>query len=237
MIMRVEPTTITAEERATFLQHIRDGCDRSSAAQKTNPEYTGSHFRGLSSPTSNRYDHEFAEAYDQACLERGPLKPVRDRAPTPEPRRYTAQGYLHWKFITEDMQHQFLEDTANGVPMVTAAAKLEPATNLLQLQRLARNNPEFAEKFLAAKAEGYPIFKENLRAETIRQAFNGNWPALESLNKIHLEEFAKLITSKHQIETNLNIKDLAQTYFKELPAGTLEQVIALLENSETQEAA
>ena len=229
----------TEEEKARFLQYIREGDDRATAAWRINPEFTGTMFRKMVNPHSlAHYDPVFATAYDEALEERGPLDPDRaliwsgGRRENSSPT--TVGGYTKSLHLSNDQLEQFLEHVRDGVQASTAAKQLEPPTSITQIHRRAAKDPDFAEAFREAKEEGYSAYKEDLRAEATRQAFAGDYRALKDQMMIHLEEAKALSTSRHEV-TGLEggaIRMLAERHFADLPAEMLEEMIRTLEEKE-----
>jgi hypothetical protein len=225
------------EEKGRFLEYIRSGDDRSTAAWRINPEYTGSMFRSLCNPRSTKnYDPDFAAAYDEAVAERGPLDPNRTQVvPGPrEPRAQTAGGHLRWMHLGEEQLDQFIDLVLDGVQAATAAGMLDPPTSITQINRRAAHDPDFAREFREAKEEGYEAYKENLRAEATRQAFAGDYRALRDQMLMHLDEAKALTTNRHEIGglDGGAIRLLAERHFAELPPEMLDELIRTLEQKE-----
>jgi hypothetical protein len=229
--------TPSPEEKQRFLEYIRGGDDRATAAARTNPEYTGTMFRRLCNERNDKlYDHEFAVEYEKAVIERGPLDPNRQRvrADQESPRTTTASGYTRWTALTEEQIERFLELVQEGVPAAAAARNCDPPTTITQMHRLRDSDARFAERFRVAKSEGYQAYKDDLRAEARRQAFAGHYPALRDQIMMHLEEAKKLMTSRHEIGglDGAAIRVLAEQEFADLPKELLDQVIRELERKE-----
>jgi hypothetical protein len=229
----------TAEEKERFLQYIRDGDDRATAAWRINPEYTGTMFKKMCTPTSTKYyDPNFAAAYDAAVDERGPLDPLRQQiwsgAMRPNGSPLTPSGFTKASHLSHEQIETFLDAVRNGTMAQTAALSLDPPTTMTQINRLAKKDSEFAEAFREAKEEGYASYKEQLRAEATRQAFAGDYRALKDQMMMHLEEARALSTSRHEV-TGIDggaIRMLAERHFADLPPEMLDQMIQTLEAKE-----
>lgn len=228
----------TPEEKERFLQYIREGDDRATAAWRINPDFTGTRFRRICTIGSKNYDPDFAAAYDDAVEERGPLD--RDRALIWSGGRResgaheTACGYTKSLYLSNDQLEQFLEFVRDGVMASAAAKQLDPPTSITQIHRRTKQDPDFAEAFREAKDEGYAAYKEDLRAEATRQAFAGDYRALKDQMMIHLEEARALMTSRHEV-TGIDggaIRMLAERHFADLPPEMLDEMIRTLEEKE-----
>lgn len=235
---------LTPEEKDRFLQYIRDGDDRATAAWKINPEYTGTMFRRMVNPHSSKfYDPVFAAAYDEALEERGPLDPdrptiwsghQRDDGPTTT----TLTGFTKSLYLTNDQLEQFLDLVRDGVMASTAARQLDPPTSITQIHRRATKDPDFADAFREAKEEGVVAYKEDLRAEATRQAFAGDYRALKDQMMIHLEEAKALMTNRHEV-TGIDggaIRMIAERHFADLPKEMLDEMIRTIEERELGQA-
>lgn len=228
----------TTEEKERFLEYIRAGDDRATAAWRINPEYTGTLFRSLCNPTSRQhYDEEFAKAYDQAVAERGPLDPNRFQVHSAarEGRSMTDSGFTKGPYLTESQLDDFLELVREGELAQNAAGMIDPPTTITQINRRAAKDSDFARQFTEAKAEGYPAFQDRLRSEAVRQAFAGDYRALKDQMIIHLDEARQaLTTNRHEI-SGLDggaIRLLAEKHFADLPPEMLDEMIRVLEERE-----
>lgn len=227
----------TEEEKQRFLQLIRDGCDRATAAFDVNHAYTGSTFRSMCNPQSPNYDAEFAAAYDDAVAERGPLDPNRAhrvRSESRGPVTTNGNGFTKALFLSDDQLEQFLERVRDGQQAAGAARDIDPPTSITQINRRASKDRDFSEAYRIAKEEGYVAFKENLRDEAVRQAFAGDYRALRDQMLMHLDEAKALMTSRHEVgglDGNA-IRVLAERHFHELPRDMLDQLIRVLEERE-----
>ncbi len=71
---------LSSEDKADFIQAIREGQNRQQAAEQL--DSTGTQFRRLCNPSSVHFDPAFAEAYTQAITsethEQGRLEEIRD---------------------------------------------------------------------------------------------------------------------------------------------------------------
>lgn len=229
----------TPEEKERFLEYIRDGDDRATAAWRINPDYTGTLFRKMTNPHSSKYyDPVFATAYEEAVEERGPVD--RDRpqiwseGKRTTSREVTSTGHTKGVYLSNDQLGHFLDLVREGTMASAAARLLDPPTTITQINRRAHKDPDFADAFREAKEEGYATYKEDLRAEATRQAFAGDYRALKDQMMIHLEEARALMTSKHEV-TGLDggaIKMLAERHFSDLPPEMLEEMIRTLEEKE-----
>lgn len=227
----------TNEEKERFLQYIRDGDDRATAAWRINPDFTGTMFRAMCNPRSTKaYDPDFHAAYDEAMEERGPLDPNRQqvwsgaRDSTP----VTSSGFTRANHLTHDQLEQFLEMVRDGEPAYSAAMKCDPPTSMTQITRRVSRDVDFADAFREAKDEGYITFKESLRAEHHRQAFAGDYRALKDEMLMHLEEARVLMTSRHEV-TGLDggaLRLMAEKHFSDLPPEMLDEMIRTLEEKE-----
>jgi hypothetical protein len=186
-------------------------------------------FRRLTNEGNPHYDPVFAADYLRARAE-GRQKQT-PTVPSAQPRTTTLSGHLKAKYITEEMLELFLELIGNGIPMKAAAEQLEPKTSLSQIHKRALRDPSFTEQYAKAKEQGYPIFKENLRAEAVRQAMNGDYRALRDQLLVHDEQFREiLLAQKHEIggPGGDAIRLLAQQALPDLPPEILEQLISSL---------
>lgn len=229
---------ITEPEKEAFLQYIRGGHDRATAAYMTNPDYTGTMFKRMVNPGSTKYyDAEFAVAYEQALEERGPLPHDREhrvRSEQRDSRHFRHNGFTKANHLTDEQLEAFLDLVSKGTQAAQAARMIEPPTSITQIHRRVERDPNFAEQFHQAKEEGYPAYKEELRAEAARQAFAGDYRALKDQMMIHLEEARVLFTSRHEIGglDGGAIRLLAEKHFHELPADMLDQLIKMIEERE-----
>jgi hypothetical protein len=230
----------TSEEKELFLQHIRDGDDRATAAWRVNPEYSGTMFRAMCNPQStSNYDAEFSEAYDAAVEERGPLDPERqtissvDRDSTST----TLKGHTKAMHLSDEQLEEFLELVRDGTQAWAAAQQLTPPTSMTQINRRASKDYEFAGAFREARDEGYTAYKEKLRAEATRQAFAGDYRALRDQMLMHLEEAKALITNRHEVGgiDGAAIRMIAERHFSDLPAEMLDEMIRTIEKRELGE--
>ena len=229
----------TPEEKERFLQYIRGGDDRATAAWRINPDFTGTMFKRMTNAHSSKYyDPVFAAAYDEAVEARGPLDRDRQQiwsgGTRPDGRETTSNGYTKALFLGNDQLEQFLDLVRDGTQAATAARAIDPPTSITQIHRRASKDPDFADAFREAKEEGHVAYKDALRAEATRQAFSGDYRALKDQMMIHLEEARALMTSRHEI-TGLDggaIKLLAERHFSDLPPEMLDEMIRTLEEKE-----
>ena len=229
---------ITAEEKQRFLEFIRQGNDRATAAFLTNPDLTGTQFKRMVNPTSSKYyDAEFADAYAAAVAERGApdrARALKIRSEERDSSHLRHNGFTKANHLSEEQLDAFLDLVSTGVQAAAAARQIEPPTSITQIHRRVERDPDFAERFHQAKEEGYPAYKEELRAEATRQAFAGDYRALRDQMLIHLEEAKVLFTSRHEV-TGLDggaIRMLAEKHFHELPPDMLETLIRMVEERE-----
>lgn len=221
----------TQHEKEQFLALLRTGTDPTEAAQLVNPDYTASMFRRVGNEGNPLYDGKFAADYVRARAE-GRSKRRPDEPERAEPRTTTLSGHLKAKYLTEEMLEQFVEDIGNGVRMKHAADKLEPKTSLSQIHKRALRDQKFADAYATAKEQGYPIFRENLRAEAVRLAFSGDYKALRDQLLIHDPEFREvLLASKHEIGGPAGdaLRTLVQKALPDLPDDIMEQMIQGIE--------
>ena len=232
------PQSPSEEEKERFLAYIREGDDRSTAAWRINPDYTGSMFRRLCSPRSKNYDADFAAAFDEAVEERGPLDPSRQKVFPTTGRggsSTTSSGFTKADHLTEDQLDRFLEKLRDGERKATAANELDPPTSITQIHRRASRDPEFAKDLREAEEEGYNAYAESLRAESARQAFAGDYRALRDQMIMHLPEAREaLTTSRHEVGglDGAAIRLLAERHFSDLPPEMLDEMIRTLEEKE-----
>ena len=191
--------TITDEQKQTVLDLIRAGRDRQQAAEAIGT--TATQLKRMCNPTAHRYDPDFAAAYEQALAERDPNYYYNERPRTVingTPMKTTPRGFTRWMYLTDDDKATFLEMVTIGVPNELAASEIH--TSLHQIRLLARNDHDFGHAYQDALAEGQPHFHELLRAEYFKQALKEhNLQALRDLAIVHLPEFEKLRTSKHEL--------------------------------------
>jgi hypothetical protein len=228
----------TAEEKERFLQYIREGDDRPTAAWRINPDFTGTMFKRMCNPSSKRYEPDFSAAYDEAVEDRGPLDPDRPQIWSGErsSSSTTLAGYTKANHLTHDQLEHFLEMVRDGVMAHSAAKRIEPPTSFVQIQRRASRDADFAEAFREAKEEGFPAYQESLRAEAVRQAFAGDYRALKDQMLMHLPEAKALMTTKHEVSgLDGNAIELARKYFPELPPEMLDEMIRVLEAQEPKQ--
>lgn len=226
------------EEKERFLQYIREGDDRATAAWRINPDFTGTMFRRMCNPHStSRYDPVFAAAYDEAVEERGPLDPERERVWSgirDSGSTTTLSGATKANYLTNDQLEEFLDFVRDGIQPAIAAQEIVPPTTITQIHRRASREPEFAEAFREARDEGYETYKEKLRGEATRQAFAGDYRALKDQMLMHLEEARALMTNRHEIGglDGGAIRLLAEKHFADLPADLLDEMIRTIEQKE-----
>lgn len=225
----------TEEEKERFLDYIRNGDDRATAAWRINPEFTGSMFRSMCNPHSPRsYDPDFSAAYDEACDERGPLDPDRKQiwSGERESTSTTLNGYTKAMHLTEDQLDEFLDLVRDGMQAATAAKSVDPPTSITQINRRAAKDRDFADEFHDAKNEGYEAYKEGLRAEATRQAFAGDYRALRDQLLMHVPEAKALTTNRHELGglDGAAIRLFAEQNLADLPKELLEEVIKSLES-------
>ena len=229
---------VTAEDKQRFLELIREGNDRATAAYLTNPDYTGSMFKRLCNPKSSKYyDAAFAEQYAKALEVRGPLgkeraERVRSEARGSSPLRLN--GFTKANHLTDEQLTEFFDLVSSGVQAAEAARRLTPPTSITQIHRRAERDAEFAEAFRQAKDEGYPAYKEELRAEATRQAFAGDYRALRDQMLMHLDEARVLSTQRHEVGA-IDIRLLVERHLPYLSAEMLDRVIAEVEAHEQHE--
>jgi hypothetical protein len=224
---------ITEADKARFLELIREGFDRPGAARRTNPEHTGRMFALLVSQNSIRYDHEFALAYDQAVIDRGPRFHRTRHKAWRQPRLNTMHGNRRSVYISDEEIEQFIDAVRNGIPLKTAADQI--GTSLWQLNLLAENETEFAHAMAEARRIGYPIMQENLRAEAQRQAFNGDYRALRDLAMIHLPEYAPLAKNLKGDQPVVDWKALIREKMADLPPAVLDEMIRMIEQEQPEQ--
>lgn len=227
----------TPDEIDHFLELIKEGMDRATAAWHVNPDYSGSLFRSMCNPMSlKHYDADFAARYDEAVEARGPLKRDRvmvrseDRAGQPQ----NGNGFTKAMHLEHGQLQEFLDLVSDGMQAAQAARELDPPTSITQINRRAARDVEFAEAFRMAKEEGYPAYQESLRAEAVRQAFAGDYRALRDQLLMHIPEARVLTTSRHEIggvDGNA-IRVLAEKHFHELPPEILDELIRVVEARE-----
>lgn len=228
----------TAEEKERFLQYIREGDDRATAAWRLNPDFTGSMFRSMCNPRSKEnYDADFSRAYDEALDVRGPLDPNRPQVWRDSSDRIsttTLGGFTRAAHLSDDQLERFIELLQDGMQAATAAKELDPPTSITQINRRAAKDPDFAREYREAKEEGYDAYKEGLRAEATRQAFAGDYRALRDQMLMHLDEARALMTNRHEIGglDGGAIRLLAEKHFADLPTEMLDEMIRTLEEKE-----
>lgn len=214
---------LTAEEKQTFLSHIREGMSRPDAARAVNPAYSAGMFKRLTNPGTRFYDHEFACEYHDALDTR--------QRPEHRPRPATLQGFARWQVLTEGQLHDFLELVREGVGAYEATRLLDPPTSLGQIQKLCDNNPDFKNAFQEAASVGEVVYQDLLRAEAKRQAFAGDYRALRDQMIIHLPEAREhLMTTRKEIGIDAEIRVLAERHFPNLPKQMLDELIRQTEN-------
>lgn len=222
------------EDKEAFLALLHAGRDPAAAAKIINPAYTGSTFRRLTNETNPNYDAQFAADYIRARADFRRQNLNRTDYVPNQPKTTTLSGHLKAAYLTEEMLEGFLEMVAQGIPLTDAVKKLDPPTSLTQIHRRASRDELFAEAYAKAKEVGYPIFQENLRAEAVRQAFNGDYRALRDQLVIHVPEFRQLMTQKHEIsgETAVAMRVVAQKALPDLPDEVLQNLIEHIEQKQ-----
>lgn len=228
---------LSAEEKDTFIQYILDGNDRATAAFLTNPDYTGSMFKRLCNPQSSKYyDEDFARRYAEAIEVRGPAdreRAVKVRAEERESRHLRANGFTKANHLTDEQLGDFCERVAAGEQAAYAARQLDPPTSITQIHRRAERDPEFAAAFQHAKEEGLPAYREELRAEAVRQAFAGDYRALRDQMLMHLPEAKPLSTSRHEVGLDeATMRQLVERNFGDLPAEMIDELIESVKRQE-----
>jgi len=221
------------EEKLRFLEYIKSGDDRATAAWRINPDFTGTMFRSMCNPHSpTSYDPDFAAAYDEACSVRGPLDPNRQQiwSGERESTSTTMNGYTKAMHLSEEQLDEFLDLVRDGVQAAAAAKQLDPPTSITQINRRAAKDKDFATEFRNAKEEGYEAYKDVLRAEATRQALAGDYRALRDQLLIHVPEAKALTTNRHELGgiDGGAIRLLAEQ-FPDLPKEILDEMIASLE--------
>lgn len=228
----------TAEEKARFLQYIREGDDRATAAWRINPDLTGTRFRRICSPASANYDPDFAAAYDEAVEFRGAVDPDRPQVwsgARDTSSSTTITGYTKALHLTHDQLEHFLELVRSGEQAAAAAKAIDPKTSITQIQRRARRDPEFQAAFREAMEEGVDAYRDELRSEAKRQAFAGDYRALKDQMLIHLDEARAALTTNRIEVGGLDgaaIRLLAEKHFGDLPPQMLDELIERLEQRE-----
>lgn len=229
------PRIPSEDEKERFLQYIRSGDDRATAAWRL--DYTGTMFRSMCNAQSSTYDPKFAADYDDACRARGPLDPHREQiwGEERESSPTTRKGFTKALHLSEEQLDEFLELVRDGVQAFSAAGQVDPPTSITQINRRASKDSEFATAYREAKNEGGEAYKDWLRGEATRQAAAGDYRALRDQMLIHLEEArAALTTNKHELSgfDGGAIRLLAERHFSELPKEMLDQLIEHLEQKE-----
>jgi hypothetical protein len=226
----------TEDEKDRFLEYIRGGDDRATAAWKINPDYTGTMFRSMCNPRSTKnYDPDFALRYDEAVEIRGPLDPERQQIHSSERSSVsvTPSGFTKAMHLSEDQLDEFIDLVREGTMAFAAALELDPPTSITQIHRRAAKDPEFAREYREAKDEGYTAYKDSLRAEATRQAFAGDYRALRDQMIMHLEEAGALTTNRHEVGMDIGaIRLVAERHFADLPPELLDKMIEAVEQKE-----
>lgn len=217
---------------------IRAGNDRGTAANLISEEFgvrvTGTQFKRLTNKSSVTYDPDFADQYIQAMADRDQADyDGRIRQAAGAPRQTTDAGHTRAHFITDDDLDSFLERVEEGIPRDMAAREI--GTSLLQIQRRAGHDPDFAARFKQALDAGYPAYQDWLRAQAVEFIKSGNYNALRDQVLIHLPEADKLRTSKHEIGglDGGNLKVFIDRVFHNLPKELQDQIIKAVEAGET----
>ncbi len=232
---------ISHEDKDRFIELIEEGNDRATAAFLVNPDYTGSMFKRLCNPQSSKYyDAEFAARYTRAVESRGPAdrnRAIKIRSEERESRHINANGFVKANHLTQEQLEQFCELVSTGVQAATAARQVEPPTSITQINRRAERDSVFQEAYHKAKTEGYPAYQEELRAEAARQAFAGDYRALQDQMKMHLPEAQKLMTQRHEVGgvDGDAIRLLAEKHFPGMPSEKLSELIEYVEEQERKQ--
>lgn len=225
---------VTYNDKQKFLELIRAGHNRAGAARRVNPDHTGTMYARLCSQESASYDHDFAVAYAEAVAERGKPRFMSRHSAYRQPRVLSERGRIRAVHISDDKLEEFIIAVSNGIPTKAAADAI--GTSLYQLNQRAERDGQFAARYAEAKRIGYPIMQENLRAETERQAFNGDYRALRDLNMIHLPEFIVLRDrQKQQDLSRADLVELITAKMGDLPPAVLDEMIRLIETPQLEE--
>ena len=218
---------ISEADKRKFLEFVADGHSRAAAARRVNPDYTGALFARLMSPSNRSYDHEFALEFERTrteALAAGKRKCFRQMGRTS--RTFSGKGNLRSMHISADAQEQFIADVKEGVPLRQAAEKI--GTSLWQLDRLCTHSEEFARAYTEARAIGYPVMQENIRAEAHRQAFAGDYRALRDMAIIHLPEYA-VLNRGAKSDSDIDLRTLIEQKFGQLPPSKIDAIIKIIE--------
>jgi hypothetical protein len=220
---------VSEEEKAEFCAYLRAGKTPPEAAALVNEHYTGSMFRRYCNEQSRDYDPLFAAEYLRAQAEG---RRYQTRPPGGRPRTTTLSGHVKADYLSDEMLEQFCEYVEAGVPSHDAAQLLDPKTTITQINRRAKKDAAFAERWGEAREQGYPAFQEGLRSTIKRMADTGDYRAARDLAIIHLPEFREaFLTRKTEIMggTSNEIKLLVQQVFPELSDGDLDKLIDTVE--------
>lgn len=226
---------LTDQERNTFLQAVRDGQDRGTAARLIGR--TGTQLKRLSNPdNASYYDAELHTGYLKAISERDQIDykhRIRPPSHAPTPT-VTVNGWTKAKFIPEEDLNTFLEQVAAGTPATVAARMIN--TTMMQINRRANTDQDFAAQLGEANKEGYPHYQDWLRAKAVDFIEDGNYPALRDQVLIHLPEADKLRTSKHEIggPGGKPIELIQAVLSQHVPTELLDQLIEQVKDSEAQ---
>lgn len=222
------------DDKQAFLALLRSGRDPASAAQIINPQYTGSTFKRLTNETNPHYDNEFAADYWRARADFRRQNLGRSDFGEGKPKTTTLSGHLKAAYLSEELLEEFLELVAQGIPLADAVKRLDPPTSLTQIHRRALRDDLFNEAYAKAKEVGYPIFQENLRAEAVRQAFNGDYRALRDQLMIHVPEFRNLVTSRTEVIGGVSseMRVVVERALPSLPTEIIDQMIRHIEENE-----
>lgn len=224
---------LTDDEQRIVLDAIRAGANRAEAARLIGQ--SGSRLRTMCNPNSNTYDPDFEQAYLAAIADAPPKPPGWANGPKADTPTKTADGYTRADHLTETDLEAFLEHVAGGMPRDKAAREI--GTSMVQINRRANRNPDFAEALAAAYENGYPHYQDWLRAKVVDFINDGNYNALRDQVLIHLPEADKLRTSKHEVSGpgGEPIRVL-KAVLHGLPSELLAQVIEAVESGDEQEA-
>jgi len=226
---------LTPEERNTFLDLTRPDWNRGAAAAEIGR--TGTALRRMVDETCATYDHDLAVAYTEA------LGQIQPDGTAPEPRdtravgsrTVTSNGRKRWNALTDQEIDEFLERVASGEHKYQVAEDL--GTSLRQIDRLAANDPDFADELADALRAGYPLFVERMRSLAVKQAEKGDYKALRDLLIVHAEEYGVLRTTRHEVGgIDGGPIELISQVFPGLPSHVLDGLIEAIEQRQIDAA-
>jgi hypothetical protein len=224
----------TAEQKQQILGLVREGYNLRDAAKLA--DVTGTQARRMINEVCVTYDHEFTLAYQAELAARDgvTLKHLENEEERKalDPKQTTPLGYTKARYITDEQREQYLEKIREGVPKEMAARQV--GTSLVQFNRVAHRDPEFAKTLKEAYEVGYPNFQEKLRSQAFDLAMGGDYRALRDLLIVHDPRYEFFRSTRHEIGGlgGGPLRVLAEQVLPNLPPELLDEIIKHLEDGD-----